>query len=159
MSWCNCRDETFEIHLIATSDELIATKHDWWKAWLRTIIPPSGYNRSWHGICTLVTQRRRFTQRHQCSVTDQFLELILKDCLRADWFACRVGFYARGLARWQLVFLKTFCVLPHQTVQYSWEREDGNIQEGDLIKIFDKTPRDQVFILFPCMLSRRISDP
>jgi hypothetical protein len=50
-------------------------------------------------------------------------------------------------------------VLPHQTVQYSWEREDGNIQEGDLIKIFDKTPRDQVFILFPCMLSRRISDP
>jgi hypothetical protein len=29
-------------------------------------------------------------------------------------------------------------------MQYSWEREDGKSDEGDVCHIFEKTPRDQV---------------
>jgi hypothetical protein len=34
------------------------------------------------------------------------------------------------------------------SMQFSWEREDGCCEEGDIIKLFEKTPRDQVLKLF-----------
>jgi hypothetical protein len=34
--------------------------------------------------------------------------------------------------------------LTSTSMQYSWEREDGKSDEGDLCRIFEKTPRDQV---------------
>jgi hypothetical protein len=39
-------------------------------------------------------------------------------------------------------------LLSHQTTQYSWERDDGKVQDGDLIKLFEKPPRDQVLLRF-----------
>jgi hypothetical protein len=30
------------------------------------------------------------------------------------------------------------------SMQFSWEREDGRCEDGDIVKLFEKTPRDQV---------------
>jgi hypothetical protein len=39
-------------------------------------------------------------------------------------------------------------------LQFSWERADGKSSDGDLVRLFEKLPRDQVFS--PCVCSQML---
>lgn len=61
---------------------------------------------------------------------------------------------AHGIWRWyhQHRLSSDMRSVSSNMLQFSWERADGKSSEGDLVRIFEKTPRDQVFS--PCVCSQ-----